>query len=148
VPSPDLQRLAQTAYKAHRDAHPTPLPPWEQATEQEQRAWKAAVAAVIPSDATVAEGTPVQSLIIQAGDQTKVFHTDFTVGRSGSLPINDERASGQHAHFLAAHGFWYVEDLGSTNGTWLNERRIFQGQRLKKGDKVKIGRTVMLIVAA
>jgi pSer/pThr/pTyr-binding forkhead associated (FHA) protein len=148
VPSPDLQRLARTAYDAHRDAHPGPLPPWEQTTEQEQRAWKAAVAAVIPSDATLAEGTPVQSLIVQAGDQTRVFHTDFTVGRQGSMTLNDDRASGQHAHFLAAHGFWYVEDLGSTNGTWLNGRRIFQGQRLKKGDKVKIGRTVMVIVAA
>jgi pSer/pThr/pTyr-binding forkhead associated (FHA) protein len=106
------------------------------------------VAAILPSDATLAEGTPVQSLIIQADNQTQVFHADFTVGRSGSLKLNDDRASGQHAHFLAAHGFWYVEDLGSTNGTWLNGRRIFQGQRLKKGDKVKIGRTVMLIVAA
>jgi pSer/pThr/pTyr-binding forkhead associated (FHA) protein len=149
VPSPDLQRLAQTAYEAHREAHPGPLPPWERTTEPEQRAWKAAVAAVTtPNDVTLAEGTKVQSLIIQAGDQTRVFHTDFTVGRQGSMVLNDERASGQHAHFLAAHGFWYVEDLGSTNGTWLNGRRIFQGQRLKKGDKVKIGRTVMVIVAA
>jgi pSer/pThr/pTyr-binding forkhead associated (FHA) protein len=148
VPSPDLQRLAQTAYDAHREALPDPLPPWKEAPEQEQRAWKAAVAAILPSDATLAEGSPVQSLIIQAGGQTQVFHTDFTVGRQGSMKLNDDRASGQHAHFMAAHGFWYVEDLGSTNGTWLNGRRIFQGQRLKKGDKVKVGRTVMVIVAA
>jgi pSer/pThr/pTyr-binding forkhead associated (FHA) protein len=147
VPTPDLQRLARTAYEAHRDAHPGPLPPWEATTAQEQQAWKAAVAAVTaPSDPTLAEGAPVKSIIIQAGDQTKIFHNDFTVGRQGSLVINDDRASGQHAHFMSAHGFWYVEDLGSTNGTWLNGRRIFQGQRLKKGDKVKIGRTVLVIV--
>ena len=40
-----------------------------------------------------------------------------------------------------------MEDLNSTNGTWLNGRRIFNAQRLKKGDKVKIGRTVIVVVS-
>jgi pSer/pThr/pTyr-binding forkhead associated (FHA) protein len=149
VPRPDLQRLARTAYEAHRDAYPGPLPSWEDTSGQEQQAWKAAVTAVTGSgDVTLMEGTPAQSIIIQAGDKTSVFQNDFTVGRQGSLVLQDERASGQHAHFLFAHNLWYVEDLGSTNGTWLNGRRIFKGQRLKKGDKVKIGHTVLLIVAA
>lgn len=149
MPSSDLQHLARTAYEAHRGAHAGPLPSWEDSTEQEQQAWKVAVAAVTASgEATLTEGPPAQSLIIQAGDQTSVFHNDFTVGRQGSLALSDERASGQHAHFQFAHGLWYVEDLGSTNGTWLNGRRIFMAQRLKKGDKVKIGRTVLIVVSA
>ena len=61
--------------------------------------------------------------------------------------INDEHASSHHALFLSAHGLWYVEDNGSTNGTWLNGRRIFAAQRLKKGDKIKIGRTVIVVVS-
>jgi pSer/pThr/pTyr-binding forkhead associated (FHA) protein len=149
VPSPDLQRLARTAYEAHRGAHAGSLPSWEDATEHEQQAWKAAVAAVTGhGDVTLNEGPPAQSLIIQTGDQTSVFHNDFTVGRQGSLALSDERASSHHAHFQFAHGLWYVEDLGSTNGTWLNGRRIFKAQRLKKGDKVKIGRTVLIVVSA
>ena len=99
-------------------------------------------------DVTLAEGPPAQSLIIQAGEQTHIFHNDFTVGRQGSLALSDERASGHHAVFQFAHGLWYVEDLGSTNGTWLNRRRIYKSQRLKKGDKVKIGHTVLVVVSA
>jgi pSer/pThr/pTyr-binding forkhead associated (FHA) protein len=46
-----------------------------------------------------------------------------------------------------AHELWYVEDLGSTNGTWLNGRRILAAQRLEKGDKVRIGHTTIVVMA-
>ena len=145
----DLQRLAQTAYEAHRGARSGPRPSWEETTEQERQAWRAAVAAVTgQGDVTLNEGPPAQSLVVQTGDQTRIFHNDFTVGRQGSLSLSDERASSHHALFQFAHGLWYVQDLGSTNGTWLNGRRIYQSQRLKKGDKVKIGRTTMIVVSA
>jgi pSer/pThr/pTyr-binding forkhead associated (FHA) protein len=148
VTSTDLERLARTAYEAHRGANPGSLPPWEDATEQERKAWRVAVSAVTSTgDATLADAGPTPSLVIQAGDETRVFHTEFTAGRQGSLVINDEHASGQHALFLSAHGLWYVEDLGSTNGTWLNGRRIVAAQRLRKGDKVRIGRTVVVVVS-
>jgi pSer/pThr/pTyr-binding forkhead associated (FHA) protein len=148
VTSNDLDRLARIAYDAHRDAHGDSLPPWKDLTEQEHEAWRAVAAAVTgQGDVTVAEGARTQSLVLQAGDQTRVFRADFTAGRQGTLPISDEHASGQHALFQFAHGLWYVEDLNSTNGTWLNGRRIFSSQRLKKGDKVKIGRTVVTVVS-
>ena len=109
----------------------------------------AAVSAITgEQDVTVAERVPAQSLVIRAGDETRVFRSEFTAGRQGSLAVNDEHASSHHAVFQFAHGLWYVEDLGSTNGTWLNNRRIYNAQRLKKGDKVRIGRTVMTIVSA
>jgi pSer/pThr/pTyr-binding forkhead associated (FHA) protein len=142
-----IDRLARTAYEAHRGAHPTPLPPWEDITEPEQQAWRAAMSAVSgPGGVTVAEPVPSQALLIQAGDERHIFHTDITVGRQGNLAINDEYASSHHARFRPAHGLWYVEDLGSTNGTWLNGRRIHAPQLLKKGDKVKIGHTVMTVM--
>ena len=96
---------------------------------------------------SLSEAVLTPSLIVQAGDQTHSFHADFTVGRRGSLTISDEHASSQHARFQYAHGAWYVEDLSSTNGTWLNGRRIFAAQRLKKRDKLKIGRTTIVIVS-
>ena len=142
-----LDHLARTAYDAHRRAHPSPLPPWEETTKQEQAAWRAAVSAVAGQPGvTVAEPAPTQSLLIQVGDERRVFHNDFTVGRRGNLAIDDEYASNHHARFRVAHGLWYVEDLGSTNGTWLNGRQIHAPQLLKRSDKVKIGHTFMIVV--
>jgi pSer/pThr/pTyr-binding forkhead associated (FHA) protein len=149
VTSTDLDHLARTAYEAYRGAHPGSLPSWEDAPEQEKKAWRVVVSAVAgPGDATLADAGPGPSIAIQAGQETRVFRTEFTAGRQGSLVINDEHASSHHALFLSAHGLWYVEDLGSTNGTWLNGRRVVTAQRLKKGDKVKIGRTVIVVVSA
>ena len=145
----DFDRLAQTAYEAHRRANPGSLPSWDAAPASEQQAWRAAVSAITAApEATLTEGAPVQSLILQAGEQTHVFHKEFTAGRQGSLVVNDDHASGHHALFQSAHGLWYVEDLGSTNGTWLNGRRVVTAQRLKKKDKVRIGRTTLVVLSA
>jgi len=143
-----IDNLARAAYEAHRGSHPETLPSWEDAPETERKAWRAAVTAVAgKSGVTMAEAVPSQTLILQAGDQQHIFHTDFTAGRQGTLVIDDEFASGQHARFQVAHELWFVEDLGSTNGTWLNGRRILAAQRLTKGDKVRIGHTTFLIIA-
>ena len=146
--SSPLERLARTAYEAHRGAHPGSLPAWEDATEQEQQAWRAAVSAVTAqAGKTISEASHTRPLVIQTGDQRQSFDTDFTVGRQGKLVINDEFASAHHARFRLVRGLWYVEDLGSTNGTSLNRLRIHATQRLKKGDKIKIGHTIMIVVS-
>jgi pSer/pThr/pTyr-binding forkhead associated (FHA) protein len=144
-----IERLAQAAYEAHRAALPTYLPPWEDITKPEQQAWKAAVSAVAgQAGGTIPEPPAGRSLVIQVGDQRYSFGTDFTAGRDGGLPIDDDFASGQHARFLTVRGLWYVEDLGSRNGTTLNGRPILSVQMLRKRDKIKIGRTVMIVVSA
>jgi len=96
---------------------------------------------------TVAEAAPAKSLLVQVGDQDYNFHTEFVAGRQGALVISDEFASNHHARFTTAHGLWYVADLGSTNGTWLNRRRIHAAQRLKKGDKIGIGHTTVTVLS-
>jgi pSer/pThr/pTyr-binding forkhead associated (FHA) protein len=147
VTSP-LERLAETAYEAHRDAYTEPLPAWEDATEQEHHAWMVAVSAVTTqSGKTTSEASRTRPLVIQTGDQRQSFDTDFTVGRQGELVIDDEFASGRHARFRLVRGLWYVQDLGSTNGTSLNGLRIHANQLLRKGDKVRIGHTVMVVVS-
>lgn len=145
-----IDRLAQTAYEAHRAALPTSLPPWEDLPKPERQAWQAAVSAVAgEAGSTMAEPPPyARSLILQLGSERYTFGTDFTVGREGNLAIDDDFASGQHARFQTVRGLWYVEDLGSTNGTMLNGRRILSAQLLKKRDKIKIGHTVMTVVSA
>jgi pSer/pThr/pTyr-binding forkhead associated (FHA) protein len=99
------------------------------------------------TDKTVSEAASTRSLLIQVGEQRHTFHTEFTAGRQGMLVISDEFASNHHARFITAHGLWYLEDLGSTNGTWLNGHRIYAAQRLKRGDKIWIGHTAMTVVS-
>lgn len=94
-----------------------------------------------------AEPTITRSLVVQAAGQTHVFNTDFTAGRQGHLVVTDDYASSHHARFQNAHDLWYVEDLNSTNGAWLNGRRVYMAQRLKKGDKIRIGRTIIQVVS-
>ncbi len=144
-----LERLAQTAYEAHRAALSAPALPWEDLTKNERQAWQAAVSAVAgQAGGTMPEPPRGRSLVVLVGDNRHTFGTDFTVGREGSLVIDDDFASGQHARFLTVRGLWYVEDLGSTNGTALNGRRIFSAQLLKKRDKITIGHTVVTVVSA
>ncbi len=147
--STDIDVLARTAYEAYRTTHKGSVTAWEDLTDEEKRGWRAAVSAVTTKgDVTLTDTGPTPSLVVQAGGQTQVFSTDFTAGRQGNLAVGDEHASSHHARFQFAHGYWYVEDLSSTNGTWLNGRRMFNAQRLKKGDKVRIGRTTITVVSA
>jgi pSer/pThr/pTyr-binding forkhead associated (FHA) protein len=147
--SADPEHLAQDAYEAYCAAHPTPLPSWGDVGEQEQAAWRAAVSAVAGQrTATRAMAVPARSLLIKTADRSLTFDAEFTVGREGGLVIDDEFASNRHARFQVARGRWYVEDLNSTNGTWLNGRRIQAAQWLKKGDKIRIGHTVMTVEPA
>lgn len=145
----DIEVLARTAYDAYRKAQKGSGPRWDELSQTEQKAWLAAMSAVSNhGDATLTDAGPTPSLVVQAAGQTHVFSTDFTAGRQGSLAVNDDHASNHHARFQFAHGAWYVEDLNSTNGTWLNNRRMFSAQRLKKGDKIRVGRTTILVVSA
>jgi pSer/pThr/pTyr-binding forkhead associated (FHA) protein len=144
-----IERLGQAAYDAYRTAMPRSLPEWEELSKTEQKAWQAAVSAVAgEAGGTIPEPPHGRPLVIQIGDERHTFGADFTVGRDGSLAIDDEFASGQHARFQTVRGLWYLEDLGSRNGTLLNGRHILSVQLLRKRDKIKIGHTVMTVVSA
>ena len=67
------------------------------------------------------------------------------VGRSPScqIPLTDTFASSIHARLFARDGSWFVEDLGSTNGTYVNERRVTAPAEIKVGDRVRVGRTLL-----
>lgn len=77
----------------------------------------------------------------------KVFELDgeVTVGRSNGCGIStsyDSYSSTVHARLYRSGGQIWVEDLGSTNGTFVNSERITQPSRLAKGDLLQIGATV------
>jgi hypothetical protein len=66
-----------------------------------------------------------------------------TLGRSNGADINvdDPFASSAHARIFQRGDYMYVEDMGSTNGTYLNGRQIRSAERLKVADKIRIGDT-------
>ena len=69
------------------------------------------------------------------------------VGRdpAATFVLEDRLASRQHVRLVPEAGVWYAEDLGSTNGTLLNGRRV-QRERLSDGDTIRIGTTVLRFV--
>jgi pSer/pThr/pTyr-binding forkhead associated (FHA) protein len=64
-----------------------------------------------------------------------------TLGRSdgADIRIDDPFASSAHARIFARGEFMYVEDMGSTNGTYLNGRQLRTAERLKMADVIRIG---------
>ena len=69
---------------------------------------------------------------------------EVMIGRAkgSNIVIEDTYASQQHAKVFADNGHYYVEDLGSTNGTYVNGRKISYPLELRPGDRIKIGKTV------
>jgi pSer/pThr/pTyr-binding forkhead associated (FHA) protein len=63
------------------------------------------------------------------------------MGRSDNaeIRVDDPFASSAHARVFSRGDFMYVEDMGSTNGTYLNGRQLRTAERLKVADLVRIG---------
>jgi pSer/pThr/pTyr-binding forkhead associated (FHA) protein len=77
--------------------------------------------------------------------ETHTIDREVTVGRGGgcALVLNDDTYVSQlHARLFPQNGEGYVEDLGSTNGTYVNGKQIKGVTRLKRGDRVQFGQTV------
>jgi hypothetical protein len=71
---------------------------------------------------------------------------EVTVGRAGGcgvLLVDDTFVSQLHARVFRRDGDLYVEDLGSTNGTFLNKKKVSSPLPIRKGDKIQFGRTTL-----
>jgi hypothetical protein len=81
--------------------------------------------------------------------ETHTIDREVTVGRGGgcALVLNEDTYVSQlHARLFQQNGEGYVEDLGSTNGTFVNGRQINSATRLKRGDQVQFGQTVAEVI--
>jgi pSer/pThr/pTyr-binding forkhead associated (FHA) protein len=70
---------------------------------------------------------------------------EITIGRAATCAIgmaDDSFVSQLHARVFREAGSTMIEDLGSTNGTYLNGKRVTKAERITKGDRVQIGNTV------
>ncbi|MFZ4574743.1 MAG: ATP-binding protein [Phycisphaerales bacterium] len=87
--------------------------------------------------------------VIQGPDKDRRFelpdHEPQFVGRSSeSLPLNDNAISRRHAELTPDDGVWYINDLKSQNGTYVNGSRLERRTRLHLGDQIRVGRTVLV----
>jgi pSer/pThr/pTyr-binding forkhead associated (FHA) protein len=90
-----------------------------------------------------------QSLLVTAGSLagTTLGLSDqqITIGRAGdaTLVLSDDYASTRHARLFPQDGQWLVEDLGSTNGTYLDRQKVTGPTPVPVGVPVRIGKTVL-----
>lgn len=80
-----------------------------------------------------------------AGTELLLSDQPITIGRAGdcTLVLDDDYASNRHARFLPSSGTWVVEDLGSTNGTFLGRERVTGPTVVPLRAPVRIGKTVI-----
>ena len=92
--------------------------------------------------------SPTQVVVHDAGGGkplTVKLRDTAEIGRGDrcAIRLQDTYVSQVHARLYAKNGAWYVEDLGSTNGTLLNDRRVNAPVEVHAGDVLKIGKTVL-----
>ncbi|TWF77465.1 pSer/pThr/pTyr-binding forkhead associated (FHA) protein [Pseudonocardia hierapolitana] len=92
--------------------------------------------------------TPRQLLVTQgalAGTRISLDSRPILIGRAddSTLVLDDDYASTRHARISMQGDEWYVEDLGSTNGTYLDRAKVTGPTRVPPGVPVRIGKTVI-----
>jgi FOG: FHA domain len=87
----------------------------------------------------VVTGGPLQGTVIHLTEQPII------IGRANdaTLVLNDDYASSRHARIFPQNGQWIVEDLGSTNGTYLDRTKVTRPTPVPLGVPIRIGKTVI-----
>ena len=93
-------------------------------------------------------GTPRFLVVTEgglAGQSIDLADQQITMGRANdaTLVLNDDYASTHHARIFPQDGQWLVEDLGSTNGTYLDRHKVIRPTPVPVGVPIRIGKTVL-----
>jgi pSer/pThr/pTyr-binding forkhead associated (FHA) protein len=133
--------LFGTATKRMRRNRRQPAPP----QQPRQAAPKPAKPA---KPAKPGRGTPRFLVVTEgdlAGQSIDLVDQQITMGRANdaTLVLNDDYASTHHARIFPQDGQWLVEDLGSTNGTYLDRHKVIRPTQVSVGVPIRIGKTVL-----
>lgn len=85
----------------------------------------------------------------QAGAVMRLGDQPITIGRANDIEVSleDDYASGHHARLFPQGSRWFLEDLGSTNGTFVGGTRLTRATVLEVGSDFRVGRTTMQLRA-
>ncbi|MGH3362684.1 MAG: FHA domain-containing protein FhaB/FipA [Nocardioides sp.] len=93
-------------------------------------------------------GSPSHVLVVEganAGERADLDQAPILIGRGNdaAIRLDDDYVSTRHARIASADDQWFVEDLGSTNGTYIGTARLTQATALTLGTQVRIGKTIL-----
>lgn len=113
----------------------------------ENRATPAAKPGKPPKPSKRRRGAPSQLVISEganAGISVPLGAEPILLGRGAdaTIRLDDDYVSTRHARFVPHGDDWYVEDLGSTNGTYIGSQRITTPMVVSMGVQVRIGKTI------
>jgi len=117
--------------------------------QQRQQAQPAAAARQQPQNNRQRRGAPTKLVVAEgslAGTTVALQGQTITLGRAhdSTIVLDDDYASSRHARIYPDRdGQWIVEDLGSTNGTYLDRNRLTTPTPVPLGAPIRIGKTVI-----
>ena len=93
-------------------------------------------------------GAPTHVAIVEGaneGESVSLDDAPILIGRGSdaAIRLDDDYVSTRHARIASSGDQWFVEDLGSTNGTYIGSHRLTQPTTLQLGSKVRIGKTTL-----
>jgi len=101
-----------------------------------------------PKASSPRRGQPTQVAVVQGvntGITADLSQAPILIGRGNdaAIRLDDDYVSTRHARIVSSGGQWYVEDLGSTNGTYLGSQRLTQPVPVGLGSQIRIGKTIV-----
>ncbi|SEC00264.1 FHA domain-containing protein [Nocardioides exalbidus] len=110
-------------------------------------------AAPVPSRKTKGKtkprrGAPTHLVVVEGenpGTRAELEDAPLLIGRGSdaAIKLDDDYVSTRHARVAASGDEWFVEDLGSTNGTYVGPVRITQPTTIGLGVQVRVGKTIL-----
>jgi len=93
-------------------------------------------------------GSPTHLLVVEGdnpGTRAELTDAPLLIGRGSdaAIKLDDDYVSTRHARVAASGDEWFVEDLGSTNGTYVGPVRITQPTTIGLGVQVRVGKTIL-----
>jgi pSer/pThr/pTyr-binding forkhead associated (FHA) protein len=131
-------RVIRTDIYGSRAARPARRPAREQASRQPKQKQPKQRRRDVAQALVITQGQ-------LAGTSIALRETAVTIGRANdsTLVLADDYASNRHARLVPRDGQWFVEDLGSTNGTYLDRTKVTAPTHVPIGMPIRIGKTVL-----